>query len=167
MYKRQTLYSEAIKLKSYRMYGSSLLLMYDGNNPSSKRCKVKLNLIDFARCVTKKDIDTSIGTFRIPPKNPELEDRGFLRGLRSLKFYLLVIWNHLTGDHPLVYDEESLQEFLDSDDSFQKPWDWIEEFDKEDEARVHDPNDELRKKWRKYELIFDVEPRCADDDVSE
>ncbi|AGO10177.1 AaceriAAR184Wp [[Ashbya] aceris (nom. inval.)] len=163
----ETLYSEAIKLKSYRMYGSSLLLMYDGNNPSSKRCKVKLNLIDFARCVTKKDIDTSIGTFKIPPKNPELEDRGFLRGLRSLKFYLLVIWNHLTGDHPLVYDEESLQEFLDSDESFNKPWDWIDEFDKEDEARVHDPNDELRKKWRKYELIFDVEPRCADDDVSE
>ncbi|AMD22022.1 HGL318Cp [Eremothecium sinecaudum] len=162
-----TLHNEAAQLKSYRMYGASLLLMYDGNNSCSKRCKVKLNLIDFARCVTKKDMDTSIDTFKIRPKNPELEDRGFLRGLKSLKFYLLVIWNHLTSDHPLVYEDDELMEYLDSVSEFQTAWEWVDEFEKENESRFNDPSDELRKKWRKYELIFDVEPVYGDDDVSE
>lgn len=163
----ESFYHEIFHLKSYRLYGSSILLMYDGNNPTNKRCRVKLNLIDFARCVTKNDMISSINDFKIPPKNPDIEDRGFLRGLRSLKFYLLVIWNYLTNDHQLILDDDNLLHFLNSNFNFEKNWDWLDEFDKENESTFNDPNSVLRKKWRKYELIFDVEPRYVDDDVSE
>lgn len=164
-----TLGSEISRLKGYRLYGSSLLLMLDGNSTGKKNCRVKVNLIDFARCVTKEDFEQSYNSFRIPPKNPELEDRGFLRGVRSLKFYLVSIWNYLTNDAPLCFDEEELQDFLQKNwQKFEKPWDWLDEFDKEEEEEFNSPTSELRKKWRKYELIFDVEPRYNNEgDISD
>lgn len=159
-----TLSTEIFKLKGYRLYGSSLLLMYDGNNPGNKRCRVKVNLIDFARCVTKDALDKGIDSFSIPPKNPQSEDRGFLRGLKSLKFYLMALWNHLTADSPLCNDEDELNQLLAENQSkLDKNWDWLDEFDNESEEQFNDPNSELRTKWRKYELIFDLEPRYNDD----
>lgn len=159
-----TLGSEIGHLKCYRLYGSSLLLMFDGSDRGNKRCRVKVNLIDFARCVTRDDLKESYGLFRIPPKNPDVEDRGFLKGVRSLKFYLMLIWNYLTNDAPLCNDDEELQTFLqDNVEKFDKPWDWLDEFDKEDEEEFNSPASELRKKWRKYELIFDTEPRFTND----
>ncbi|CCH62840.1 hypothetical protein TBLA_0I01820 [Henningerozyma blattae CBS 6284] len=154
------LFSELVKLKGYRLYGASLLLMYDGKNKYGKTGKAKLHIIDFARCITKKDLDYGLDTFRIPPQHIESEDRGFLRGVRSLKFYLILIWNFLTNDTPLLENAEDLQEFMKTNSKeFEKNWDWLDEFDKEDECDFNNPDSELRKKWRKYELIFDVEPR--------
>ncbi|SCU78741.1 LANO_0A03840g1_1 [Lachancea nothofagi CBS 11611] len=162
------LYAEILKLKGYRLYGSSLLLIYDGNDPENRRCSVKVNLIDFAQCVTRDDILKSYDTFRIPPKSPETEDKGFLRGVRSLKFYLLSVWNYLTNDSPLLYDEDLARYIEDNLDTLEKPWDWLDNFDDESEFEFDNPESELRKKWRKYELIFDLEPRYIDDgDVSE
>ncbi|CAI4057877.1 inositol polyphosphate kinase KCS1 SKDI_04G2500 [Saccharomyces kudriavzevii IFO 1802] len=172
-----TLYSEIFNLKGYRLYGASLLLMYDGdaNKANSKRKKaanVKVNLIDFARCVTKEDAMECMDKFRIPPKSPNIEDKGFLRGVKSLKFYLLLIWNYLTSDVPLIFDETEMNNMItdetDSDitghnSKFNKRWDWLDEFDQEDEEMYNDPNSKLRQKWRKYELIFDAEPRYNDD----
>lgn len=157
--------AEISNLKGYRLYGASLLLMYDGNNPGNKRCRVKVNLIDFARCVTKEAMDANgIESFSIPPKNSQLEDRGFLRGIRSLKFYLMSIWNYLTTDHPLCNDDDELNQLLQENESkFDKNWDWLDEFDKETEEQYNDPNSELRIKWRKFELIFDLEPRYNND----
>lgn len=162
------LYAEISKLKGYRLYGSSLLLIYDGNGSSSKKCEVKVNLIDFAQCVTSDDVATSWDSFRIPPKSPKTEDRGFLRGVRSLKFYLQSLWNYLTGDSPLLFDD-ALNEYIQCNkESFEKPWDWLDNFDQESEFEFDDAESELRKKWRKYELIFDVEPRYMDDaEISE
>lgn len=164
-----TLASEISKLKGYRLYGSSLLLMYDGNNPGNKRCRVKVNLIDFARCVTKDALEQGYDSFRIPPKNPALEDRGFLRGIRSLKFYLMSIWNYLTSDSVLTSDDEELAQLLNENkEKFEQNWDWLDEFDKENEDEFNQPKSELRTKWRKYELIFDLEPRYGDDtDISD
>lgn len=164
-----TLGSEIANLKGYRLYGSSLLLMFDGSNLGNKRCRVKVNLIDFARCVTKEDLKENYDSFRIPPKNPDVEDRGFLKGVRSLKFYLMSIWNYLTSDAPLCNDDEELQMFLQNDlGRFNRPWDWLDEFDKENEEEFNSPESELRKKWRKYELIFDSEPRFTNDgDISD
>lgn len=164
-----TLASEISKLKGYRLYGSSLLLMYDGNNPGNKRCRAKVNLIDFARCVTKDALEQGYDSFRIPPKNPELEDRGFLRGIRSLKFYLMSIWNYLTSDSVLSSDDEELAQLLNENkEKFEQNWDWLDEFDKENEDEFNQPKSELRTKWRKYELIFDLEPRYGDDiDISD
>lgn len=159
-----TLATEISALKGYRLYGSSLLLMYDGQNPGNKRCKVKVNLIDFARCVTKDSLAQGYESFRIPPKNPETEDRGFLRGVRSLKFYLMSIWNHLTGDAPLCNDDDELNQLLEEHkEKFDTNWEWLDQLDKENEEDFNDPESELRTKWRKYELIFDLEPRYNDE----
>ncbi|EDO17459.1 hypothetical protein Kpol_1037p56 [Vanderwaltozyma polyspora DSM 70294] len=159
----EKLSAELHKLKGYRLYGASLLLMYDGG---VKKPKAKLYLIDFARSVTKDDLDGGIENFRMPPKTPNNEDRGFIRGLRSLKFYLTQIWSYLTKGEAMISNEEALEQYLfvDNKDQFEKPWDWLDEFDKEKEVEYNDPKSELRKKWRKYELIFDVEPRYTDED---
>ncbi|CAI1814535.1 hypothetical protein SEUBUCD646_0B01520 [Saccharomyces eubayanus] len=176
-----TLYSEILNLKGYRLYGASLLLMYDGdankaNYKKKNGARVKVNLIDFARSVTKEDTMECLDKFRIPPKSPNLEDKGFLRGIKSLKFYLLLIWNYLTADSPLIFDETEMTDMInDETDSnntsssagpktkFSGKWDWLDEFDREDEEMYNDPNSKLRQKWRKYELIFDAEPRYNDD----
>ena len=165
----ELLAAEISALKGFRLYGASLLLMYDGeDDPDDKRVtRVKVHLIDFAKCVTRDDLEEGLQAngFKIPPKHPDLEDVGFLRGLKSLKFYLMFIWNYLTVDSPMLASEEELREFLSSrDDIFSKKWDWLDEFDKEDETEFNDPSSPLRKKWRKYELIFDVEPRFNDED---
>lgn len=154
------LYSELVKLKGYRLYGASLLLMYDGKTKHNRSGKAKLRIIDFARCITKDDLASRSLSFKIPPKYSDSEDRGFLRGLRSLKFYLLMIWNFLTNDTPILENPEDLHDFMNNNaKEFEKNWDWLDEFDKEEESEFNNPKSELRKKWRKYELIFDVEPR--------
>lgn len=175
-----SLASEIANLKGFRLYGASLLLMYDGDQEQSvnqssdkqkKNVKIKVNLIDFAKCVTREDLQEGIksDSFAIPPRNPDYIDVGFYRGLKSLKFYLLTIWNYLTIDEPMVTNEEELKKLLmQKCDLFNKSWDWLDAFDKEDESEFNDPKSELRKKWRKYELIFDVEPRYNnDEDVSD
>ena len=164
----ETLYTEISRLKSYRLYGSSLLLFYDGDNPQNKRSRVKVNIIDFARCVTDHDVKSSLEDFKIPPHYPNREDCGFLRGVKSLKFYLLHIWNYLTNDHILIQEEDSLRHYLKGNEKqFNLPWDWLDEYDKENELESNDAKSALRVKWRKYELIFDIEPRYIDEEVSD
>lgn len=166
--------TEAANLKGFRLYGASLLLMYDGDLPFSKNknVNIKVNLIDFAKCVTRDDMEEGIrlNSFKVPPKNgTDVEDLGFIRGIKSLKFYLLALWNYLTIDEPVIFNEDKLAHFLDNSvaikgkELFHKRWEWIDEFDKEDESEFNDPDSELRKKWRKYEFIFDVEPRYSND----
>ncbi|KAG0668778.1 hypothetical protein C6P45_004380 [Maudiozyma exigua] len=165
---------EISNLKGFRLYGASLLLMYEGdkldttNDNSSapetpkKSVKIKVNLIDFAKCVTKEDLEEGIKnhSFSVPPRYPNSIDLGFYRGLKSLKFYLMIIWAYLTVDEPMAANEKDLQIFLEEKaDLFAKRWDWLDEFDNEDEQEFSNPESELRTKWRKYELIFDVEPR--------
>ncbi|CAB4253142.1 inositol polyphosphate kinase KCS1 [Maudiozyma barnettii] len=162
---------EVSNLKGFRLYGASLLLMYEGdkqelNNQSvdgtKKMVKIKVNLIDFAKCVTREDLEEGINnnTFAVPPRYPSSIDQGFYRGLKSLKFYLMILWSYLTIDEPMVTNEKDLRNLLDEKaELFEKSWDWLDEFDKENEQEFNDPESELRTKWRKYELIFDVEPR--------
>lgn len=161
---------EVTNLKGFRLYGASLLLMYDGQN--DKKCKIKVNLIDFAKCVTRDDLINGLknNSFKIPPRNgANVEDLGFIHGVKSVKFYLMKIWNYITIDEPMLFHEEELQNLINNcvnlkgKELFNKNWDWLDEFDKEDEATFNDPEHELRKKWRRYELIFDVEPHFNDD----
>ncbi|SMN20310.1 similar to Saccharomyces cerevisiae YDR017C KCS1 Inositol hexakisphosphate (IP6) and inositol heptakisphosphate (IP7) kinase [Maudiozyma saulgeensis] len=162
---------EISNLKGFRLYGASLLLMYEGDKQehidqqldgTKKMVKIKVNLIDFAKCVTREDLEEGIksNTFAIPPSYPSSIDQGFFRGLKSLKFYLMILWAYLTIDEPMVTNEKELRTLLEEkSELFEKSWDWLDEFDKEDEQEFNDPESELRTKWRKYELIFDVEPR--------
>ncbi|ODV75329.1 inositol polyphosphate kinase KCS1, partial [Cyberlindnera jadinii NRRL Y-1542] len=66
-----------LQLEGYRLYGSSLLLMYDGVDMST----VSVHIIDFAQCITP-EYQSSTATF--PPKHPNDADQGYLRGLASL-----------------------------------------------------------------------------------
>ncbi|KAL9611922.1 MAG: hypothetical protein Q9167_003445, partial [Letrouitia subvulpina] len=102
-------------LPGYRFYASSLLLLYDGEAQADNIAKVEkstadtqiavskaeelgkssidLKLIDFANCVTAED-KLSDST-PCPPHDPDGIDRGYLRGLRTLRMYLLRIWKEV------------------------------------------------------------------------
>lgn len=102
-------------LPGYRFYASSLLLLYDGEAQADNTAKIEssatdtrsavskagelgkssidLKLIDFANCVTAED-ELSDST-PCPPHDPDGIDRGYLRGLRTLRMYLLRIWKEV------------------------------------------------------------------------
>ncbi|PKY03493.1 SAICAR synthase-like protein [Aspergillus campestris IBT 28561] len=98
------------RLKRYRLYASSLLILYDGeqapaaDDPRSGRApndghnnpNVHLKIVDFANCVTGEDGVPP--TARCPPHHPDDIDRGYLRGLRSLRMYFQRILKEITED---------------------------------------------------------------------
>lgn len=99
-------------LPGYRFYASSLLMLYDAQPPKETDgtkpgregsaaalptfSEVDLKLIDFANCVTAEDQLTE--TTRCPPHDPDGIDRGYLRGLRTLRFYLLRIYQDVYAE---------------------------------------------------------------------
>ncbi|KAL8676412.1 MAG: hypothetical protein Q9186_007064 [Xanthomendoza sp. 1 TL-2023] len=104
-------------LPGYRFYASSLLLLYDAQptrpangitpvdgyptatgstNDEQATSKVELKLIDFANCVTAED--ELLDTTPCPPHDPEGIDRGYLRGLRTLRQYLLRIYQDIYAE---------------------------------------------------------------------
>jgi hypothetical protein len=67
------------------------------SDPPSKRVllpSIKLKIVDFANCVTAEDHSRSREA-TMPPKDPGGVDRGYLRGLRTLKIYFQRIWKEL------------------------------------------------------------------------
>ncbi|KAI9809773.1 MAG: hypothetical protein M1825_000206 [Sarcosagium campestre] len=103
------------RLPGYRFYASSLLMLYDGapspppvlqasqgspnEDPGAGHSQQKssdpisLKIVDFANCVTAEDglpEDTPC-----PPHDPNGVDRGYLRGLRSLRMYFQRIWREI------------------------------------------------------------------------
>jgi hypothetical protein len=110
------------KLKRYRLYASSLLILYDGeqsspeepqqehNSVGHKRIplqrrtsdeghnnmNVQLKIVDFANCVTGEDEISPNAP--CPPHHPDDIDRGYLRGLRSLRMYFQRILKEVSQD---------------------------------------------------------------------
>ena len=94
-------------LPGYRFYSSSLLMLYDGgtkgtpesaetvrsasgDSPKSSKSSISIKIVDFANCVTAEDeLPESVPC---PPHEPDGIDKGYLRGLRSLRMYLQRIW---------------------------------------------------------------------------
>ncbi|KAK4167324.1 inositol hexakisphosphate kinase 1 [Cladorrhinum sp. PSN259] len=105
------------RLHGYRFYAASLLMFYDGDDapleseqqphyiedsttdfatdteeaPRRKKSKTKeidFKIADFANCITPMD---SMEDKACPPRHPEEADKGFVRGLRSLRKYFLRI----------------------------------------------------------------------------
>lgn len=84
------------KLPGYRFYGTSLLIIYDradGEHASDDRgsghCladSIKLKIVDFANCLTLDDHEL-LENATCPPHTPDSVDRGYLRGLRTLRLY--------------------------------------------------------------------------------
>jgi inositol-hexakisphosphate 5-kinase len=98
------------RLPGYRFYASSLLMLYDAEPQKSRkaieeaqkvknedageekakeekqwRSSIELKIVDFANCVTGKD-DLPVDA-PCPPHRPDDIDRGYLRGLRTLRMY--------------------------------------------------------------------------------
>ena len=102
-------------LPGYRFYASSLLMLYegkeleksdnDGNNDAQapvnttrprnlQKSTIEIKLVDFANCVTAEDKlrnDTPC-----PPHDRYGVDRGYIRGLRTLRTYLKGIWKEVS-----------------------------------------------------------------------
>ncbi|GKZ23294.1 hypothetical protein AbraIFM66951_011686 [Aspergillus brasiliensis] len=139
------------RLKRYRLYASSLLILYDGdplnldkasqnNGPSGSASMrdnlqrqvsddgysdVQLKIVDFANCVTGEDgISPSAPC---PPQHPDDIDRGYLRGLRTLRMYFQRILKQITEDDYVERGEgEAIalgSQHTSRDDSSQRYWD--------------------------------------------
>lgn len=67
-------------------------------SPSSKKGypEIKLKIVDFANCVTAED--PLPDDLPCPPENPDGIDRGYLRGLRSLRLYFQRIWHDINEE---------------------------------------------------------------------
>jgi hypothetical protein len=61
-----------------------------------KHPEIKLKIVDFANCVTAED--PLPDDLPCPPENPDGIDRGYLRGLRSLRLYFQRIWNDINEE---------------------------------------------------------------------
>lgn len=108
------------QLDRYRLYASSLLILYDGDQQAPpqqgparsnteqeplkhgvpddghKKYDVRLKIVDFANCVTGED--TLPPNTPCPPHDPYDIDRGYLRGLRTLRMYFQRIKKEVTQD---------------------------------------------------------------------
>ena len=103
------------ELPGYRLYASSLLMIYDRGDadrngklrpvPEDAQSKddsksgpyldIKLKIVDFANCVTAESADV-VREKPAPPHHPGDIDRGYLRGLRTLRMYFQKIWEELS-----------------------------------------------------------------------
>ena len=94
------------KLPGYRFYASSLLILYDRGNTdeygkstdvenSHTTGEVLVKLVDFANCVTVEDREELLNA-PCPPRDPDDIDRGYLRGLRTLRAYYQRIYEQLS-----------------------------------------------------------------------
>ena len=104
-------------LPGYRFYGSSLYIIYDGgakrhdykrHSASTeasdqdggapehhKHPELLFKIIDFANCVTAEETD--LADAPAPPAQPQGADRGYLRGIRTLKMYFHRIYKEMEG----------------------------------------------------------------------
>lgn len=114
-----TLEKRVRNLPGWRFYASSLLVLYDAEPTSAdalsdtssmtdssnlrdqpkSRPGIDVKLLDFANCVTADDELTDTPC---PLHHPDDVDRGYLRGLRSVRKYLKRIWKEINGQD---YDE--------------------------------------------------------------
>jgi hypothetical protein len=61
----------------------------------SKKNEIDFKMADFANSVIKEDFRPE--NRPCPPQHPDLPDKGFLRGLKSLRKYFLAIQHELYG----------------------------------------------------------------------
>ena len=132
-------------LPGYRFYASSLLMLYDGGQSPDegstatpplrpnqrqaekakreKRAKatIDLKIVDFANCVTAEDeLPESVCC---PPHDPDGIDKGYLRGLRSLRMYLSHIFKEIGVDCTL--EGANMAEGQMGLDSIVLPEEWL------------------------------------------
>ncbi|KAG5364498.1 putative inositol polyphosphate kinase [Yarrowia sp. E02] len=172
-------------LNGYRLYGSSLLVIYEGkekeedgedkketNKGGLPPTTISLRIIDFAQCITGED--KLPANTNVPPHHPDAPDKGYLRGLRSLKKYLRIIWRTLTGfelDEYLQLPPDEAAALLDKAKIYE-PIPALHDFDIEnfDTSEEHEFLD-----YMAYNVIAALSPSsldfvyddCTDSDVSD
>lgn len=143
LHKLSKLESMVRRLPGYRFYASSLLMLYDAEPHKSREAEeaarngvdiaqlrkkegkkwpppIDLKIVDFANCVTGED--ELPPNALAPPTHPKDIDRGYLRGLRTLKAYLTRIltdikandFKEISGREELTTDDESSRGFSNS-----------------------------------------------------
>ena len=150
------------KLKSYRLYASSLLILYDGEqtaaekvsnidlqngnkrNPLHRRVSddghnnmdVQLKIVDFANCVTGEDELPEDA--RCPPRHPDDIDRGYVRGLRTLRMYFQRILKEVGQDEYVERGEGEAMALRSRDSDYEVPADryWDEGVMEDDPGEV-------------------------------
>ncbi|CAH2352294.1 inositol hexakisphosphate kinase 1 [[Candida] railenensis] len=151
--KFEDLYKVFGHLIGYRMYGSSILLMYDGEtNACKEESCIKVKIIDFAQSVIAGD-DAMTSSTRIPPQHPNLPDMGYLRGLKSLTTYFKIIFELLTKSEYLGF-EMALNVIKREKDSLLKqnnPWlDVFSEDLKEEPKSLRETEDPFEGEYPHY-----------------
>ena len=71
----------------------------DGSAPTRKEAKrvpIDLKIVDFANCITAEDAMPA--STPCPPRDARGVDRGYLRGLRTLRMYFQRIWKNINKD---------------------------------------------------------------------
>lgn len=130
LHKLSKLESMVRRLPGYRFYASSLLLLYDAEPHKSREAEeaakngidiaqlkkkegkkwpppIDIKIVDFANCVTGED--ELPPNAQAPPAHPHDIDRGYLRGLRTLKAYFERILSDIkNNDLTETYGREEL-----------------------------------------------------------
>jgi hypothetical protein len=135
------------KLRGYRFYAASLLMFYDGDTSDEgtdyetayesmtdaatdteetvrrrkkNKREIDFKMADFANSYTPLD---RIQGDNCPVQHPDQPDEGFLRGLRSLRKYFLLIQRDVRAELNLVsarrdvsWDDQSLELEMDEED---------------------------------------------------
>ncbi|ODV60049.1 inositol polyphosphate kinase KCS1, partial [Ascoidea rubescens DSM 1968] len=135
------------KLKGYRMYGSSLLLMYDGSNNNEpeyqdkegdEKDEILVKIIDFSKCLTENEnlIDT-LKKYKCKPRFPFEVDKGYIRGINSLMFYFKLMFKKIVGEEYSDLSNEKMK-MLMNQERFKKSLDFLDFFE---EDTYEDEND--------------------------
>lgn len=129
------------RLRGYRFYAASLLMFYDGDassdeydtsiddsstdfatdteealrRPRRNKREIDFKMADFANSVTEGDLTKDKPC---PPQHPNEADRGFLRGLRSLRKYFLKIQQDTRASMGLITRlRDGMPEVIGDEDS--------------------------------------------------
>lgn len=121
------------KLVDYRLYGSSILLMYDSEREKENYddSTIIVRLIDFAQCVIGGSEFTDKTTF--PPVHKGEPDVGYLRGLKSLMYYFMVMFEQFTGGFEYTNYKEAWEIIRRLDkDNLLNSCEWLDNFENDE-----------------------------------
>lgn len=122
------------KLVDYRLYGSSILLMYDSEKDQASRHEstIILRLIDFAQSVIG-GMELSPNT-TIPPYHKGEPDLGYIKGLKSLIYYFSTMFKEFTHGYEYKGFEDAwtvIRE-LDARHELDYSCEWLDDFSNEE-----------------------------------
>ncbi|KAJ2960360.1 hypothetical protein NQZ79_g4272 [Umbelopsis isabellina] len=80
--KLKLLLHSIMQLPAYRFFGSSLLVIYDGDSLADS--EIDIRMIDFAHTVLDEEMHSGLKDMTYPPSDPDQPDQGYILGLHTL-----------------------------------------------------------------------------------